>query len=181
MAKKKGNALFAAVSKQDTAQLPTPTTANSVQAAVEKDEANNVSDELVSSTIADSDDELAVLKAEVLRLNEVNAQLTDKLAAYIEENAAEKSNLEKSSSISVELELLRSEMNGVRDEDDRYLRRISELTFENAKLNSQLQQLSKDTQQPQMQTQAKQSRKNAPSMKSSFVPYIKSNGYSDWN
>ena len=138
MAKKKGNALFAAVSKQDTAQLPTPTTANSVQAAVEKDEANNVSDELVSSTIADSDDELAVLKAEVLRLNEVNAQLTDKLAAYIEENAAEKSNLEKSSSISVELELLRSEMNALRDENDRYLMRISELTFENAKLNSQL-------------------------------------------
>ena len=143
MAKKKGNALFAAVSKQDTAQLPTSTTANSVQAAVEKDEANNVSDELVSSTIADNDDELAVLKAEVLRLNEVNAQLTDKLAAYIEENAAEKSNLEKSnlensSSISVELESLRSEMNAVRDENDKYLMRISELTFENAKLNSQL-------------------------------------------
>ena len=69
------------------------------------------------------------------RLNEENAQLTDKLAVYIE---AQQDSKADDSCISAELDKLHYENNALRDENDTYLMKISELTFENAKLMSQL-------------------------------------------
>ena len=137
MAKKRKSALFTDVSEQDG---NTSEAENSSLSSVV--DSNNESDnESAEESLLDID-ELGALRLEVKRLNEENAQLTDKLAAYIE---AQQDNNADDSCISAELDKLRYENNALRDENDTYLMKISELTFENAKLMSQLQQLSKDT------------------------------------
>ena len=137
MAKKRKSALFTDVSEQDG---NTSEAENSSLSSVV--DSNNESDnESAEESLLDID-ELGALRLEVKRLNEENAQLTDKLAAYIE---AQQDNKADDSCISSELDKLRYENNALRDENDKYLMKISELTFENAKLTSQLQQLSKDT------------------------------------
>ena len=150
MAKKRKSVLFADVSEQDG---NTSAAENSSLSSVvdSNNESNNESDnESDAESLLDIDelvDELGALRLEVKRLNEENAQLTDKLAAYIE---AQQDNKADDSCISAELDKLRYENNALRDENDTYLMKISELTFENAKLMSQLQQLSKDTPEVQV-------------------------------
>ena len=150
MAKKRKSALFTDVSEQDS---NTSASENSSLSSVvdSNNESNNESDnESDAESLLDIDelvDELGALRLEVKRLNEENAQLTDKLAAYIE---AQQDNKADDSCISAELDKLRYENNALRDENDTYLMKISELTFENAKLMSQLQQLSKDTPEVQV-------------------------------
>ena len=142
MTKKRKSALFADVSEQDG---NTSEAENSSLSAVV--DSNNESDnESAAESLLDID-ELGALRLEVKRLNEENAQLTDKLAAYIE---AQQDSKADDSCISAELDKLRNENNALRDENDTYLMKISELTFENAKLMSQLQQLSKDTPEVQV-------------------------------
>ena len=142
MAKKRKSALFTDVSEQDG---NTSEAENSSLSSVV--DSNNESDnESAEERLLDID-ELGALRLEVKRLNEENAQLTDKLAAYIE---AQQDNKADDSCISSELDKLRYENNALRDENDTYLMKISELTFENAKLMSQLQQLSKDTPEVQV-------------------------------
>ena len=142
MAKKRKSALFADVSEQDG---NTSEAENSSLSSVV--DSNNESDnESAAESLLDID-ELGALRLEVKRLNEENAQLTDKLAAYIE---AQQDSKADDSCISAELDKLRYENNALRDENDTYLMKISELTFENAKLMSQLQQLSKDTPEVQV-------------------------------
>ena len=142
MTKKRKSALFADVSEQDG---NTSEAENSSLSAVV--DSNNESDnESAAESLLDID-ELGALRLEVKRLNEENAQLTDKLAAYIE---AQQDSKADDSCISAELDKLRYENNALRDENDTYLMKISELTFENAKLMSQLQQLSKDTPEVQV-------------------------------
>ena len=142
MTKKRKSALFADVSEKDG---NTSEAENSSLSAVvdSNNESNNESD---AESLLDID-ELGALRLEVKRLNEENAQLTDKLAAYIE---AQQDSKADDSCISAELDKLRYENNALRDENDTYLMKISELTFENAKLMSQLQQLSKDTPEVQV-------------------------------
>ena len=146
MAKKRKSALFTDVSEQDS---NTSAAENSSLSSVvdSNNESNNESDnESAEESLLDID-ELGALRLEVKRLNEENSQLTDKLAAYIE---AQQDNKADDSCISAELDKLRYENNALRDENDTYLMKISELTFENAKLMSQLQQLSKDTPEVQV-------------------------------
>lgn len=142
MAKKRKSALFTDVSEQDG---NTSVAENSSLSAV-VDSNNENDNESAAESLLDID-ELGALRLEVKRLNEENAQLTDKLAAYIE---AQQDNKADDSCISAELDKLRYENNALRDENDTYLMKISELTFENAKLMSQLQQLSKDTPEVQV-------------------------------
>ena len=137
MAKKRKSALFADVSEQDGNTSAVEN--SSLSAVVDSD--NESDNESAAESLLDID-ELGALRLEVKRLNEENAQLTDKLAAYIE---AQQDSKADDSCISAELDKLRYENNALRDENDTYLMKISELTFENAKLMSQLQQLSKDT------------------------------------
>lgn len=142
MAKKRKSALFTDVSEQDS---NTSAAENSSLSSVV--DSNNESDnESAAESLLDID-ELGALRLEVKRLNEENAQLTDKLAVYIE---AQQDSKADDSCISAELDKLRYENNALRDENDTYLMKISELTFENAKLMSQLQQLSKDTPEVQV-------------------------------
>jgi len=68
-------------------------------------------------------------------LNTENAALTEKLAVYIENKTSDNIDV---ASISAELEKLRYEKNELQNENDTYLMKISELSFENAKLTSQL-------------------------------------------
>lgn len=142
MAKKRKSALFTDVSEQDgnTSEAEN----SSLSAVVDSD--NESDNEGAAESLLDID-ELGALRLEVKRLNEENAQLTDKLAAYIE---AQQDSKADDSCISAELDKLRYENNALRDENDTYLMKISELTFENAKLMSQLQQLSKDTPEVQV-------------------------------
>ena len=146
MAKKRKSALFTDVSEQDS---NTSAAENSSLSSVvdSNNESNNESDNESDAESLLDIDELGALRLEVKRLNEENAQLTDKLAAYIE---AQQDNKADDSCISAELDKLRYENNALRDENDTYLMKISELTFENAKLMSQLQQLSKDTPEVQV-------------------------------
>ena len=178
MAKKRKSALFTDVSEQDG---NTSEAENSSLSSVV--DSNNESDnESAEESLLDID-ELGALRLAVKRLNEENAQLTDKLAAYIE---AQQDNKADDSCISSELDKLRYENNALRDENDTYLMKISELTFENAKLMSQLQQLSKDTPEVQVPVQTEQcmqknsSQKVAPTIPSN-VPYVRANGYQSWN
>lgn len=146
MAKKRKSALFTDVSEQDS---NTSAAENSSLSSVvdSNNESNNESDNESDAESLLDIDELGALRLEVKRLNEENAQLTDKLAAYIE---AQQDSKADDSCISAELDKLRNENNALRDENDTYLMKISELTFENAKLMSQLQQLSKDTPEVQV-------------------------------
>ena len=146
MAKKRKSVLFADVSEQDG---NTSAAENSSLSAVvdSNNESDNESDAESLLDIDELVDELGALRLEVKRLNEENAQLTDKLAVYIE---AQQDSKADDSCISADLDKLRYENNALRDENDTYLMKISELTFENAKLMSQLQQLSKDTPEVQV-------------------------------
>jgi len=126
------------------------------------------------------------LKSEISRLNAENSQLTEKLATYIESTSATYS--AENNIVSAELEKLRYEKNELQNENDTYLMKISELSFENAKLTSQLQQLqslSKDTKalpEP-VQCENTTSNQNTVFAKSNNVSYNKStiDGYSSWN
>ena len=146
MTKKRKSALFTDVSEQDS---NTSAAENSSLSSVvdSNNESNNESDNESDAESLLDIDELGALRLEVKRLNEENAQLTDKLAVYIE---AQQDSKADDSCISAELDKLRYENNALRDENDTYLMKISELTFENAKLMSQLQQLSKDTPEVQV-------------------------------
>ena len=146
MAKKRKSALFTDVSEQDS---NTSAAENSSLSSVvdSNNESDNESDVESLLDIDELVDELGALRLEVKRLNEENAQLTDKLAVYIE---AQQDSKADDSCISADLDKLRYENNALRDENDTYLMKISELTFENAKLMSQLQQLSKDTPEVQV-------------------------------
>ena len=174
MTKKRKNALFLNVSEQDTSTPAVEST--SLSATVDCNDESNA-DSLQGI------DELGTLKLEVKRLNEENSQLTDKLAAYIEAQQDRKAD---DSCISAELDKLRYENNALRDENDKYLMKISELTFENAKLTSQLQQLSKDTAEVHIPAQTEQCQQKISRQKNALaipsnVPYSKANGYQSWN
>lgn len=123
------------------------------------------------------------LKVEISRLNAVNSELTEKLAVYVENSVSA-----NTACVSAELEKLRYEKNTLQNENDTYLMKISELSFENAKLTSQLQQLqslSKDNHElpPPIHCENSTSKQNVVMAKSNYVPYIRTNGngYNSWN
>ena len=74
----------------------------------------------------------------------------------------------------------------LREENDQYLMKISELTFENAKMNCQLQELSKRVETKIPQSQNAFSSQNLPPNQSRNVPYSympkrDMHGYESWN
>ena len=114
---------------------------------------------------------------EVERLTKVNADLTDKIAGYLEE-----------------IDELKIKTDGAREkalqeEVDRLTLRVSELTFENARLKADLahaaqvqEQHSPDSLAPAIATESKQnSNQNIPVSKPIKYPCYTNNGYSDWN
>lgn len=110
-------------------------------------------------------EKVEALEAELVKLTQENDELKEKLAEYIEKvsklEAGQAQNGEKR-----EKELV--------EENDKYLMKISELTFENAKLTAQNQQLKKDGGAPGKPM----SNSNYPNV---YRNYPDSNGYVSWN
>lgn len=142
-----------------------------VESPVQTDPAAGTADKAVDATGkcgAVSDEILAkleqfeTLQRAVSDLTSENEALKDKLAEYVQR-------LRDAEQPSPDLQKLR-------DENDQYLMRISELTFENAKAQAQIDQLKK---------QAAEWQKQSPGRRNSYAANVyrgaSLNGYSSWN
>lgn len=134
------------------------------------------------------------LEAKVAEYAEKLAELktaADQIHDLVEENSKLKKQLENMPSVSSNVEALKREIKSLRDEADGYLVKISELTFENAKMSSQLDELSKKFADAGVSPNQK---KYAPECRDvmhaqgglrpphtdAYNPY-KNNGYGTWN
>ena len=110
------------------------------------------------------------------------ADLEAKIAEYIEEIAALKSRETKAPEIvdnSMEVAELKQQIEQLKQSSAQYLRRISDLTFENANLTAQLKELSSKSTQVQNTIPAMPTRETHLE-KAPYNPYVQ-NGYSSWN
>lgn len=143
------------------------------------------------------------LEKHCLELEEQNSKLSESINSYLEEIETLKSKKAAEVQIDGEMSLvdlkkeldqarkeiteMRKSLKELREENDSYLIKISELTFENAKLTCQLQEVEKSmvmSASPTHNTSAKvvAVRPNTGTMKnqSQFAnPYLQ-NGYQDW-
>jgi len=148
-------------------------------------------------------EKIDTLEKHCIELEEENSKLTDSINAYLEELEQLKDPKKKSptddSILSLEslkeelveakkeISSMRKSLQELREENDNYLMKISELTFENAKLTSQLQELEKSLAMAATPTHHTTARKAAvrPSQATmqnqpKFAnPYLQ-NGYQDW-
>lgn len=109
-----------------------------------------------------------------------NAKLQSQIEQYVQENIELKqqiSDMQKSSLVmpndiqkDEKIKHLEEKISQLQEENDTYLLKISELSFELAKANSM------KTPQPQPQRRVQQQRYTMPNMY-----YPKNNGYDDWN
>lgn len=143
------------------------------------------------------------LEKHCLELEEENAKLSDSINSYLEEIEALKSKKAIEAQVDGEMSIadlkkelerarkeaveMRRSLKDLRDENDSYLLKISELTFENAKLTSQLQEVEKSLAMAATPTHSPTARsttvrpstgtmKNQPQFAN---PYLQ-NGYQDW-
>ena len=136
------------------------------------------------------------LEATVLELNQKNQMLEEKLAEYAEKLESSKSNSDEVKKMNDEILNLKKQLNEakvsktesktefdlknkckqLREEADEYLVKISELTFENANLTCQLNELKKNSNVSHPQ------RTNSPLAQPRKDPYnpYKNNGYGTW-
>ncbi len=136
------------------------------------------------------------LEKHCVELEEANAKLTDSINTYLEEiDALKKSSkpagaddsLKKSlDSATQEVSKLKKELKELRQENDDYLIKISELTFENAKMTSRLQEIEKQAAMTGVPTHGssakprlKPSTATMPNQPQFANPYLQ-NGYQDW-
>ena len=125
----------------------------------------------------------------IAQLSSENSALKDKMAEYVEEITAlreqaktpkvvEKEVIKEvfkevpSSKDSVEIEKLKKEISSLREENDTYLMRISELTFDNAKMTAKMNNMNVQKTSP---APAAQQFRNV------YRNSRKLNGYSSWN
>lgn len=157
----------------------------------------------LTQEMKDKLDRIDALEKHCLELEETNAKLTDTVNAYIEEleqlrsKKAEDAKIDGDFSLNdlkneldearKEISEMRKSLKELRDENDSYLMKISELTFENAKLTSQLQEIEKSMAMAASPTHHTTARKatihpshttiqNQPQFAN---PYLQ-NGYQDW-
>ena len=138
-------------------------------------------------------DSVIVPKAEptVINLNEDGIEVTTKVTDEIERLTKENSDLaDKIASYLEAIDTEKTKQKPLQDEIDRLTLRISELTFENARLKSELAKASKPIVQPeqpglpvpvQAQRAPLQTTENLPVSKPIKYPYYVMNGYSGWN
>lgn len=127
-------------------------------------------------------DEMAEQNSKLLADND---ELTMKLASYIEELDALKSNKTESigkaeaDDLAQQVEAWKEKYATLRAAADKQLERISDLTFENANLNAQIRELTNGNVQTSGQIPAKPVRET----KLETPPYnpYRTNGYSSWN
>lgn len=110
-----------------------------------------------------------------------NSELRDRIAEYLVELDKLRANkcVDKTSS-DIELAQLKIDYKTLQDASDGYLMRISELTFENAKLNAQLNEISNKSYGIQCSENQINKKSNTAIERPVYNPY-KQNGYSSWN
>jgi len=143
------------------------------------------------------------LEKHCLELEQENAKLSDSINLYLEEIETLKSKKSIDAPIDGEMSLvdlkheldkarseiaeMRKSLKELREENDNYLMKISELTFENAKLTSQLQEIEKNMAMVATPTHDGPSRKSMIQPSTAVMrnqpqfanPYLQ-NGYQDW-
>lgn len=148
-------------------------------------------------------EKIDALEKHCLELEEENAKLSDSMNSYLEEIEVLKSKRAIETPLDGEMSLvdlkkeldkarhdiveMRKSLKELREENDNYLLKISELTFENAKLTSQLQEIEKSLSMSATPTHESSIRKvvvqpSTGTMKNQpqFAnPYLQ-NGYQDW-
>lgn len=204
MAKKKPNKLFDTIKKEEMANIIENT--NIISAETHNNEYIN---EKLPETVTQffqaqhtsniSDENMQKIEnyekvvAENKRVYDENALLIEKAAEYSEQR---EELLKKAEDLQKLYDELKIKYDALQEENDNYLIKISELTFENAKLNAKLDSKldsindkpkitissSKSTEEPIN----KNSSTNSPSVnpyKSRRVSYLNrnNNGYSNWN
>jgi len=146
-------------------------------------------------------DVVAAVEAQNVKLTKENAQLTDKLAEYLEELNSLREQVKNpkvverivekpvevikevpsagnNDKFAAEIAKLQTEVNKLQTENDEYLVKISELTFENAKLTSAMQELSKKSGSTAQAAPAQ----NGPEwQRNVYRDSDRLNGYSSWN
>ena len=129
-------------------------------------------------------DQLKELEKRNADLNAENEDLKSKIADYIVElDEFRKKDGDMNATQNVKIVELERKCKELEDASDKYLMRISELTFDNARLNASVQQLEHDIQKQNVQTPsapvpATCTRK--PLERPRANPYSQ-NGYSSWN
>lgn len=138
-------------------------------------------------------EEFDKLEKAVSVLSKENEALKSKLAEYLEELTALRDSKPEVKEIVKEVPVekvvekivevggsgdsakLVAEMKALREENDSYLMKISELTFENARLTASAAELAKKAEAPRPQTQPPQPYANV------YRNMAAANGYSSWN
>lgn len=161
-----------------------------------KAEEKTVAKLIPSASNAEMKEKIDSLEKHCIELEEANAKLTDSINTYLEEiDALKKSSkpseadvdLKKSlDSATQEVSKLKKELKELRQENDDYLIKISELTFENAKMTSRLQEIEKQAAMTVVPTHGSPTKsklkpstatmRNQPQFAN---PYLQ-NGYQDW-
>ena len=148
-------------------------------------------------------EKIDVLEKHCLELEEENAKLSDSVSSYLEEIEALKSKRAIETPLDGEMSMIdlkreldearheivemRKSLKDLREENDNYLLKISELTFENAKLTSQLQEIEKSLAMSATPTHESPARRAAVQPSTGTMknqpqfanPYLQ-NGYQDW-
>lgn len=153
-----------------------------------------------SSSNTELKEKIETLEKHCVELEEANAKMTDSINAYLEEiDALKKSKSGDSSAgesvedlkkaldaANAEIAELKKSAKDLRKENDDYLMKISELTFENAKMTSQLQEVKKSLSMAGAPTHGdpksavvKPSTATMPNQRQFANPYLQ-NGYQDW-
>lgn len=161
-----------------------------------KAEEKTVAKLIPSSSNAEMKEKIDSLEKHCVELEEANAKLTDSINTYLEEiDALKKSSkpaeaddgLKKSlDSATQEVSKLKKELKDLRQENDDYLIKISELTFENAKMTSRLQEIEKQAAMTAVPTHGSPTKSNLKPSTATMRnqpqfanPYLQ-NGYQDW-
>ena len=178
----------------------------SAQAAVQQESAGVSCQISVNNELLESKSEYENLTEELAKIPDLNPEFAaDTLAIHKPKDEDEIDDLEyfaqlkdfetAMSDLSTVNMKLKSENAALQEENDKYLMKISELTFENAKLNAQLQELSKNANAVNNNSTLKFNERTIPNMidsskkqstrhsaKKVNYPYKTDNiGYTAWN
>ena len=201
MAKKRGRSTIAVsddLASVDVASMPQTDSLDNedldeLLAEESKAEEKTTTKILPSSSNAEMKEKIETLEKHCVELEEANAKLSDSINTYLEEidvlkKKSSTTGLDASlkNSFDAEIAKLKKELKELRQENDDYLIKISELTFENAKMTSRLQEIEKQAAMTEVPTHGspaklrlKPSTATMPNQPQFANPYLQ-NGYQDW-
>ena len=174
------SSLQSQVNANTTLEDTSSTETTSISSCMDANDIVSITSKTITADIQKKLDDYDRAVAQNTTLLAEKADLESKIASYIEEIRTMKTeSLPGNANDSCELAAAQKEINSLKSSVAQYLRRISDLTFENATLNAQLKELS---------TKSAQVQNTIPSMpvrdtrleKPVYNPY-KHNGYASWN